>query len=328
MGYGSAQPQPKRAAMPDILSPPAGGFFHEAVLYSSDDEFLDGTLQFVRDGFELGARTLVVVDRAKARALRADLEQDGGKVYFADIEHLGRNPACLIPAWARFVQEHAANGPLRGVGEPVWPTRTSPELAECHLHEHLLNVAFAPDVDLWLRCPYDAQRLAPGVLAGVRDTHNAVVRDRVSMSVELDPSRVWHDLQSELPDPPTPTRVHEFTDDAGVAELRELVACRARAAGRSDEAVADFVLAVHEIATNSLRHGGGDGRARLWRDDPWLVCEIRDRGWVTDPLAGRRAPGIDDLGGRGLWITNHLADLVQLRSSSEGTTVRVHTRVA
>jgi len=314
--------------MPDIPSPSGRGFFHEAVLYSSDDEFVDGTLQFVRDGFELGATTLVVVDRAKARALRADLEHDGGKVYFADIEHLGRNPACLIPAWARFVREHSANGPLRGIGEPVWPARTSPELAECHLHEHLLNMAFAPDVDLWLRCPYDAQRLAPDVLAGVRDTHTAVVRDRVSMSVELDPGRVWHELTSALPEPGSPTRIHEFANDAGIAELRELVACRARAAGRDDDAVADFVLSVHEIATNSLRHGGGAGTARLWRDDPWLVCEIRDQGSVTDPLVGRRVPDADAAGGRGIWIANHLADLVQLRSSLEGTTVRVHTRIA
>ena len=78
---------------------------------------------------------------------------------------------------------------MRGVGEPVWPGRTTAELSECDLHERLLNVAFTPGVDFWLRCPYDAQRLRADILHGVSDTHAAVVRDRVSMSVELDPDR-------------------------------------------------------------------------------------------------------------------------------------------
>jgi anti-sigma regulatory factor (Ser/Thr protein kinase) len=314
--------------MPDIHTVPGRGFFHEAVLYTSDDEFLDGTLQFVRDGFEAGEPTLVVVDRAKARALRAELERDGGRVWFADMEAVGRNPACIIPAWTRFARDHAADGPMRGVGEPVWPERTEAELLECVVHEHLLNLAFDPGTDLWLRCPYDAHRLPPDVLHGVLDTHAAVVRDRVSMSVELDPERARRALAMPLPEPRGPTTSHRFADEPGVVHLRELVGCHARDAGLDDDAVADFVLSVHEIATNSLRHGGGAGTARLWHDGPWLVCEIRDAGVVVDPLVGRRAPSADGLGGRGIWIANHLGDLVQLRSCANGTTVRVHARVA
>ena len=126
MGYGTDQLQPKRARMPEMNTVTSRGFFHEAVLYSSDDEFLDGTLQFVRDGFEAGEPTLVVVARAKVRALRAELEHDGERLYFADMEEVGSNPACIIPAWTRFVAEHGARGPLRGVGEPVWPGRSTP----------------------------------------------------------------------------------------------------------------------------------------------------------------------------------------------------------
>ena len=46
---------------------------------------------------------------------------------------------------------------------------------------------------------------------------------------------------------------------------------------------------------------------------------------MADPLAGRLAPGTEELDGRGLWMVNQLCDLVQLRSSAAGTTVRVHT---
>ena len=48
---------------------------------------------------------------------------------------------------------------------------------------------------------------------------------------------------------------------------------------------------------------------------------------IEDPLAGReRAPDADG-GGRGLWIVNHLCDLVQLRSSRAGSVVRLHMSV-
>ena len=56
---------------------PPSGFRHEAVLYHGADEFLDGTLQFVRDGFEAGEPILVAVSRPKIRALRAELRRRG-----------------------------------------------------------------------------------------------------------------------------------------------------------------------------------------------------------------------------------------------------------
>jgi hypothetical protein len=44
---------------------------------------------------------------------------------------------------------------------------------------------------------------------------------------------------------------------------------------------------------------------------------------IDDPLAGRERPaGLHD-GGRGLWMVNHLCDLVQVRSSPAGTVVRL-----
>jgi anti-sigma regulatory factor (Ser/Thr protein kinase) len=312
--------------MTDIDTVPGeGGFVHEAVLYADDDEFLDGTLQFLRDGFEAGEPILVAVNRPKIRALRGELHGEGERLSFADIEVLGRNPACIIPAWARFVDEHRSTAArVRGVGEPAWPGRTAAELDECDLHERLLNLAF-DSCAFWLRCPYDAARLPDSVTARVHEAHDIVVRDRVSELVELDHDRLVAPFAQPLDEPPLTAACVQFNDDRGIAQLRECVASRARELGSSEERTADIVLAVHEIATNSLRYGHGSGTARLWVDDGSLVCEIRDAGHITDPLTGRRAPRADAIGGRGVWITNHLADLVQLRSSADGTTVRVYS---
>ncbi|HEX5588395.1 MAG TPA: sensor histidine kinase [Acidimicrobiia bacterium] len=312
--------------VPGVAAVPRG-YHHEAVLYRGHDDFLDGTLQFVRDGFEAGEPTLVVVSRAKIRALRDELAGDGERLYFADMDTVGRNPACIIPAWTRFVDEHRASGTrLRGVGEPVWPERSGAELSECQLHERLLNIAFDPATPFWLRCPYDADHLDDDVLAHARDAHDLVYRDGVAEPGNSHAGAAEISLDDPLPAPTAPVVTHHFATDDEIAALRELVAGRALAAGLPEITVTDLVLAVHEVATNSIRYGGGAGEARMWRDGATLVCEVRDGGHITDPLVGRRAPRADAVGGRGIWIANHLADLVQVRSSPAGTVVRVHVR--
>lgn len=102
-----------------------------------------------------------------------------------------------------------------------------------------------------------------------------------------------------------------------------------RQASRADLAPArasDLVLAVHEIAANSVRYGGGEATLRTWFEGGTLIFEIEDRGHIHDPLAGRRRPGMDEGSGRGLWLANQLCDLVQVRSFTTGTVVRLHMR--
>jgi anti-sigma regulatory factor (Ser/Thr protein kinase) len=131
-------------------------------------------------------------------------------------------------------------------------------------------------------------------------------------------------LDPPLPPPPA-TSVLEFTFSArNVREVRETVAQQAAIAGLSKEKTGDFMLSTHEAAVNSVLHGGGVGSLRLWHEPGRLVCELHDHGWITDPLAGRTVPEPGALHGRGLWLVNELCDLVQLRSSGQGTVIRMH----
>jgi len=315
----------------DLPGTSGSGFRHEAVLYEGDDEFLDGTLQFVRDGFEAGEATLMAVSLPKMRALRAELAFDGEPLYFADIEAIGKNPACIIPAWARFVEDHGARGPLRGIGEPIWPGRSADELDECHRHEVLLNTAFAdtaadPSPDLWLRCPYDTAALDPEVVERARHTHPFVLHDGERELGTLDHTDVLAAFSTSFSEPRSVVHTLQFDSGVATTEVRNVVANAAQRAGVDNATTRDLVVAVHELATNSLRHGGGAGQLRVWRDHGMLTCEVSDLGHILDPLAGRRRPEIDATGGRGLWIANRLADLVQVRTSPAGTAVRVHVR--
>lgn len=115
---------------------------------------------------------------------------------------------------------------------------------------------------------------------------------------------------------------------AGLRGLRELLRASGQRLGMSTERVEDLVLAVDEVASNAVRHGGGRGRLRLWPDGDAVVCEITDDGGgLADPLAGQRPPPVHAQGGRGLWICRQLADLVQLRTGPAGTTVRLRSRL-
>ena len=53
-----------------------------------------------------------------------------------------QQPRAVIAAWRAFVQAHPGASRLCGIGEPVDPGRSPAELAECQLHEALLNIAF------------------------------------------------------------------------------------------------------------------------------------------------------------------------------------------
>jgi anti-sigma regulatory factor (Ser/Thr protein kinase) len=103
--------------------------------------------------------------------------------------------------------------------------------------------------------------------------------------------------------------------------------CReATRAGLGDARAADVVVAVNEVASNSLCHAGGWGELRIWDAGDTLVCEVTDDGRIEDPLVGRVRPAVGSQGGRGLWIANRVCELVQIRSAATGTTVRMHFR--
>jgi anti-sigma regulatory factor (Ser/Thr protein kinase) len=84
------------------------------------------------------------------------------------------------------------------------------------------------------------------------------------------------------------------------------------------------VLAVNEVTTNSVLHGGGKGTLSIWRDPTALTCEVRDAGQIDNPLVDRERPGPEVDNPRGLWLANQLCDLVQIRTFASGSAVRLH----
>jgi anti-sigma regulatory factor (Ser/Thr protein kinase) len=124
-------------------------------------------------------------------------------------------------------------------------------------------------------------------------------------------------------DPVEPGSALQHTYRSDLSRVRALVLDRARAAGLSEGRANDLVLAVSEVAANTLRHTRSPGTLTMWHDLDEVVAEIHDEGVITDPLAGHRRPAPDASGGHGLWLVRQVCDLVELTSDCNGTTVRM-----
>jgi anti-sigma regulatory factor (Ser/Thr protein kinase) len=302
----------------------SAAFHHEAVFYEGDDQFVDRCLAFVRDGLARSEPVLVMVGGRKLELLRAALGSRAADVHLANMEVVGRNPARIIPAWSRFVIENAGTGGgMRGIGEPIWPERTPCELSECQLHESLINLAFATADDFRLICPYDTAALPDDVIVEARRSHPVVSQSGIeNVSYEyrgLDKAAAR--FSEALAEPPVEAEELKVTLSA-LRAARRLVWRRAEESGLGERAE-DFMLAVNEVLSNSLQHAGEGGTLRVWSDADGLVCEVRDGGHIAQPLIGREEPPIGQIGGHGMWLVNLVCDLVQVRSSDQGTTIRM-----
>jgi anti-sigma regulatory factor (Ser/Thr protein kinase) len=303
----------------------SGTFHHEAAFYAGDHEFVERSRAFLEDGLKRDDPVLVMVGARKLELLRSALGGRADDVHFADMEVVGRNPARIIPAWNRFVAEHAAGGGggMRGIGEPIWAGRSLSELAECQLHESLINLAFAAADDFRLICPYDTSALPDDVIEEARRSH-PVLSHGGSEDVSHDYcgiERVAARFAEPLSKPPADAEMLTVTVGA-LRDARRLVRARAQDAGLAERSD-DFVLAVNEVLSNSLHHAGEAGVLRVWEDPDGLVCEVRDGGHILQPLIGREEPSIGQVGGHGIWLVNLVCDLVQVRSSPDGSTVRM-----
>lgn len=287
---------------------------------------MEGALPFIREGLRADEPVMVVVPQEKIDWLIAELGDDAGWVEFADMDVVGRNPARLIGLWRSFTQVHSHARALRGIGEPATATRDAEELDECRRHEALLNLAFDDDRDFWLLCPYDTTALPGATVDSARTTHPVVCEHGKAGTSDAF-AKPAATLAGPLARVPDHAATLEF-GDGGLRAVRSFTEREALARGMAPSQVGDLVFAAGELAANSVRHGGGAGRASVWRDGESIVLEVRDSGVVADPLVGRLQPRVDQVAGRGMWLVNQLCDLVQVRSGARGTTVRVHLAAA
>jgi anti-sigma regulatory factor (Ser/Thr protein kinase) len=235
----------------------------------------------------------------------------------------GRNPGRIIHRVLLAALDRRPDRRTHLVGEPIWPDRSDLEYPACAAHEALINQAL-PDRDARILCPYDTAGLTATVLADARRTHPVLVDNGLARhSPEYDPEAAER-FNRPLPEPPPEAATMSFRRTDELAPLRTFVTRRATAAGLVPRRVDELVIAVNELATNTLEHTGNGGNVAVWTEPGVLVVQVRDTGHITDRLAGRTLPARLDERGRGLFLVNMICDLVRLRTTPAGTTLRLH----
>lgn len=299
-------------------------FYHPALFYGTDDEYVDGVGTFVRDALEQEHSVLVAVPGPRLPLLQAFVDDNREHVKWVDMRQAGRNPGRILSMLQEFADRGGdARTPVSVVGEPIWVGRTPAEAWEATRHEALINVAFAGR-PVSILCPYDTA-LPEDVQAQAYRTHPVVGDSGAyrASSRYADPHEVCRDCDRPLPEPPDAVVVPFAEQD--LAFVRDEADRWAATAGLSHARRTDWLLAVGEAVSNSVRHGGGHGTLRMWCAGDELVAEIRDRGVLADPLAGRRRPDPrGTTGGRGVWIMHQLCDLVEIRAVAPGLVLRLH----
>jgi anti-sigma regulatory factor (Ser/Thr protein kinase) len=297
---------------------------HDVVFYRGSEQLERLARDFVSDGVAAGEPVLVAMPPTSLERVSAVLDGPPDLLSFEDLAAAGRNPAQILPLFQDWADAH--DGRVRVLGEPAWPSRSRAELVECLRHESLVNIALAR-FEMTMLCPYDADGLDEEVLAWAEATHPRVVDldgTHADSASYRDPPEFHLADRWPLEEPPGDAARRSV--DGDLRALRQFVTADERAARLGDIRSRQFLLAVHEAASNALMHGDGTCEVTIWRDRSDVVCEVRSEGWFDDPLAGRMRPDTDAVSGRGLWLINQLCDLVEVRSAEPTTTVRMHMR--
>ncbi|MEU6409963.1 sensor histidine kinase [Microbispora sp. NPDC046933] len=300
------------------------GFEHIGLLYRDQDEYAAQCVAFLRPALEAEEPALVAVPGGNGELVRAGLGPDAGRVTFRDMSVAGRNPGRIIPSvLLAFLHAHEGRR-VHIIGEPIWNGRGEIEYPACVQHEALINEVFAK-ADAAILCPYDTVGLGAEAIRDAHRTHPVMqdrngVRTSTAYAAPLETAAAF---DPPLPAPPPHAAVFRFTGLRALPALRAFASAQGDTAGLDRRRLAEMLIAVNELATNTGEHGDGHGTLTLWADHGTLVCQLDDGGRL-DPLAGRVPPPDHATHGRGLLVVNEFADLVRIHRHERGTSIRIH----
>ena len=292
---------------------------HEALVYAGDDQFVARAAALAGEALERDERVILLAGADKLNHVQDALGPDGDDVALVATDEHGRNPSRITTLLDSF-QASGDGRRCLGLSEPVFRGRSPAAQREAQFAESVLNV---PQLRSWpftVVCLYDAAGLGSAALAEMRRSHPEIHGE--GGNDDYEPDLAGDLFSTDLGPPPAEAAVQPI-GRGGLARTRTFVRRSAQSAALAPDRLDDLILAVNEVVTNSLRHGGGRCRVAIWHESGSVICEVRDGGHITDPLVGRLAPPPTAPAGRGLWLANHLCDLVQIRSSQAGTVVRL-----
>jgi anti-sigma regulatory factor (Ser/Thr protein kinase) len=303
---------------------------HDLLLHDSPEELVEVGLPFLRAGLEAGEAVLLATSDTSSRLLTDALGGDDdvfvlprGEVYRT------RTPAALTTVRRMVGERITAGAPRVRVLAEIDFGPTPRDWLEWQRYEAVVNEALAP-LPLWGLCAYGTARLPEELITTGLQTHPylhtaAGRRDNPDF---VEPATYLRAL-------PVPTEPLEHgapllhvEDVREFSGLRRAVAAVLAGLGGDPDLLEDLHLAIDEMSSNAVRHGGPPVTLRLWAGPDRVVCRISDGGAGMDsPFAGYGPAHGEDLsrGGMGLWLARQLCDHVDVIDDGGGLTVRLTT---
>jgi len=313
-----------------MTSMASGGYTHDALYYQSEDELLAAAVPFLRSGLDDGQDAMVVCADSTNALLTEALDGDPGISTMSQEEVFRRTPGA-IAMYQQMMERNRAEGGtgMRLVGQVDFGASPA-EWAEWARFDAVLNRALAP-YPMWNLCMYDTRQLPSEVLEWANLSHPNLVTAgaRQANPAYLEPTEFMRRSAPTQPDPLTAAtpvlEVHGLTD---LRSLRQQLRVALSASSLSPETLADFVVAVSEVATNALVHGKSPVDVRLWSTPNRSLCIVTDRGSGFDDLFAGYAAAREDLagGGMGLWLARQLCDHLHAEQTADGFTVSLSVR--
>jgi anti-sigma regulatory factor (Ser/Thr protein kinase) len=298
----------------------SGPSHHNLFFYTQDDGFVERVAPFLAEGLREREAVVGVVDPRKRALLTEELGELARRIDWIDRDAYYTRPEDALAGYDAQVGRYLRNGTsrVRVFGElPL--CRTPQESDTWILYEALLNPAFA-DQPVTIVCGCDAREQSDAVLAGSLQTHPRAMNDHWSEIAHFhDPRDV---VRAHTPAHRDVSGLTPLPPDTDARALRARLRGEMSAAGISDAAARDMLIATGAVLDNAHRYGGGVRALRLGRAGARFVCEVADHGpGLDDPLAGYLPPRPGR--GAGLWVARQLTRRLELISTERGLTTRL-----
>jgi anti-sigma regulatory factor (Ser/Thr protein kinase) len=293
-------------------------FEHDAFVYATDDDYVETLAPLMAAASAVGDLLVAVVPGHRAALLRAVLGPVADEVTWIEAGEWYRRPVRTIADYERTLQQMPPGTAAFVVGEVQFGATELDWLAWTR-YEAVLNRALERH-PARVVCPYDVRALPSTVVDDARRTHRHVLEraERRPSDAYVEPEELLRHLAPGAASPAGAPDV-DLCLDRSVREGRRAFTAVATTWGLPAARAQELSVAVSEVLTNAVVHGGGRAWLRIWCRDEGLTCVVEDHGAGSDDaLLGYLPPAPGAMGGFGLWLTRQLFDDTVLGRSPRG----------
>lgn len=306
------------------------GLRHRALLFDSIEQQADVLAPVIEHALDTDQPVFAVLDTPCIDGLRDRLgsrRMSSERLAVLRPTEVYLHPARALTEFVQLIRTHTADGQrVTLIGEPAFESPLMDRPAWAHA-ESVLNAAVG-ELPVTIVCAYHRRDRPAEILASAARTHPEVYIDgKLCCSPGyLEPAEFMAAQQPELSVAPPGAPAMVLAGPHDLRHIRRLVARIGIDAGLTGGQVEDFVLAVGELATNSVEHGSDPRQVVVWAGADDVVCEVVNRGAFGDPFRGLIPPDPGQPRGRGVFMARQICDSVQLWTDE--TQVRVQARMS